>query len=376
MFCVFIGDADPAGLEVIKDVLLTIPDVAVAGIARSKEMLLARVKHLVPDLLILDLDGEAMGGEKTLENIRTLHPRVPILIASNSRRLTPRILYPRPGVFAMEVTALDRGVEDWIEKPDPARALSIREFRLRLITLSGMIKSRQTLERHRKPGYINSSFSKASTKGSGPADSFPKPRTWVTRIYVVVIAASTGGPEALAMVLPALPRNLGVPVFVVQHMPLHMTDSLASSLNVKSKLEVTAALDGETIVASRVYVAQGGRHMTVTPKNQRGTRFISLNDNPHENSVRPSADVLFRSIADSFGGGILAVILTGMGQDGKEGVVAMKNKGCICLTQTAASCVVYGMPRAVVDAGLADETLSLGNIPARIVDIVERGGML
>jgi two-component system chemotaxis response regulator CheB len=193
-----------------------------------------------------------------------------------------------------------------------------------------------------------------------------------TSFCILAIGVSTGGPEALAKVIPLLPSNLGVPVVLVQHMPPNFTKSLAESLSKKSKLPVVEVQEGDEIVPNRVHVAPGGYHFVV--KSISGVLKASINSDPPENSCRPAVDVLFRSVAETCGDkGVLAAILTGMGNDGMRGVAALKKKKCFCLSQTESTCVVYGMPKAVDDAKLADESVPIDKMAARMAELLQRG---
>ncbi|MCL2764651.1 MAG: response regulator [Treponema sp.] len=176
---------------------------------------------------------------------------------------------------------------------------------------------------------------------------------------IVLIAASTGGPLALNSILSNLHKDFPVPILIVQHIPSYFTETLAQHLDNKSQLKVKIAQDKEAIKAGNVYLAPGGMHMKLNSKNN-----IRLDDSPPIGGLRPAADVLFESAAKSFSGsGVLAVILTGMGSDGKEGLVSLKAKrDCFCIAQSEETCVVYGMPRCVVESGLADKVLDLENI--------------
>jgi len=193
------------------------------------------------------------------------------------------------------------------------------------------------------------------------------------RIDVVGIGVSTGGPNALAELIPRLPADLPVPILLVQHMPPVFTASLAEHLDQKSGLSVREARDGEQVLPGRVYIAPGGRHMVVRRLPDAEHPIVGLNENPPENSCRPSVDVLFRSMAAQYDGNMLAVVMTGMGNDGCEGVRAMKRRGCLCLTQSEASCIVYGMPLSVDEAGLSDEQVPLDRLADRIVHLVRKG---
>ncbi|MBP1627983.1 MAG: hypothetical protein H6Q00_2458, partial [Holophagaceae bacterium] len=198
------------------------------------------------------------------------------------------------------------------------------------------------------------------------------------QIEVVGIGVSTGGPNALTEVIPHLPADFPVPVLVVQHMPPSFTASLADHLDRRSPLRVCEAREGERIEVGNVYIAPGGKHMVVRRHEIPGTntfqRIIGLNENPPENSCRPSVDVLFRSLAAHYEGSVAAVIMTGMGNDGCEGVRTLKRRGCRCLTQSAETCVVYGMPMAVDEAGLSDEQVPLDLLAQRLVRLVRNGG--
>ena len=180
---------------------------------------------------------------------------------------------------------------------------------------------------------------------------------------IVLIAASTGGPQALEMIVPNLSEVFPAPILVVQHMLPQFTDSLAQNLNQKSRLRVKIAESKEGIEAGTVYIAPGGKHMKLDSKN-----VIHLDESPPKNGVRPAADVLFESVADYYAGtGVLVLILTGMGNDGARGLAELKEKqNCYCLTQSEETSVVYGMPRAAVEGGYSDKVLDLNKIPLEL----------
>jgi two-component system chemotaxis response regulator CheB len=181
----------------------------------------------------------------------------------------------------------------------------------------------------------------------------------------VVIGVSTGGPEALAALLPALPRDLPVPVLIVQHMPPMFTKLLADRLNGQSALTVLEATDGQLLEAGTAYIAPGNHHLRVDCRG--GLPCATLTQEPPENSCRPAADVLFRSATEVFGDRLLAIVLTGMGQDGLRGCEDIRRRGGRILVQDQASSVVWGMPGFVAGKGLADEVLPLASIAAEIV---------
>jgi two-component system chemotaxis response regulator CheB len=196
------------------------------------------------------------------------------------------------------------------------------------------------------------------------------------RIEVVVIGVSTGGPNALAKVIPNLPANFNIPVLIVQHMPEFLTQHLAVNLDQKSILKVKEAVNGEELKPGNVYLAPGGKHMVVMQSKKsdksQPQKVILLNNDPPENSCRPSVDVLLMSIAASYNGNVLVVIMTGMGSDGMKGIKALKEKGGYCLSQTKDTCAVYGMPRSVDEAGLSDEKIPLENMAERIIALTQK----
>jgi two-component system chemotaxis response regulator CheB len=185
----------------------------------------------------------------------------------------------------------------------------------------------------------------------------------------VLIGVSTGGPGALAKLVPALPGDLGAPIFIVQHMPALFTQALAESLNKKSAIRVKEARDGEAAQKNYAYVAPGGRQMKLTA-GPKGEIILCITDDPAENGCRPAVDYLFRSAALHFPGRSVAAILTGMGNDGTDGLRMLKRGGCFSIAQDEASCVVFGMPKEAIQAGVVDTVAPLDMIGAAIVHSV------
>jgi two-component system chemotaxis response regulator CheB len=180
----------------------------------------------------------------------------------------------------------------------------------------------------------------------------------------VLIGVSTGGPNALARVIPALPADFEVPVVVVQHMPETFTRSLAASLDAKSNLRVKEASDGEPIVRGTVYIAPGGQQLRLVEAT--GRRVVQLTDDPPEQNCKPSVDYLFRSVSHHARRGVVGVILTGMGNDGTLGSRLLKRSGATILAQDEATSVVFGMPKAAIDAGVVDKVCPLDGIALEI----------
>jgi len=190
------------------------------------------------------------------------------------------------------------------------------------------------------------------------------------RADLVLIASSTGGPDALKVICSELTEEVQRPFLVVQHMPPDFTGALARSLNKKSGLTIEEAKDGDVLEKGKMLIAPGGAHMILSANGIKKT--VHMINAPYVNGVRPSADVLFRSVAENWvGSNVLAVILTGMGSDGVAGVEILKKKcNCYCITQSESTCVVYGMPKSVFEAGLSDEAVDLQHIAMRIKQLV------
>jgi len=346
-----IADEDEKFINIAKAACESISDIHLMGIARSEGMLMAKVRNSRPDLILMDITS-GLGGVQILDALKRTDPDLNIIIVC------------RPGTHSSDilVSALEMGAMECMEKPESMVSRRFSEFRLNLLTITGLLTARKRFGGKTRPesssaGYRNKFFMPVKSSDSLKTRGLKTGR-YAGTIKIVVIASSTGGPEILSRIFSLLPADLKVPVLLVQHIPAVMTGYFAKSLNEKSELDVFQAGHGDEILPGRVYVAPGGQHMIVSRPDDRGIRRIMLNHNPPVNSVRPSADILFESVADSYQGNILAIVLTGMGEDGKRGVAAMKKKGCICISQNPETCVVYGMPRSVDQAGLSDESIT------------------
>jgi two-component system chemotaxis response regulator CheB len=280
----------------------------------------------------------------------------------------------------LTIQALQKGAFDFITKPETAGAAQSREtlraeLAPRLKALALRLGVRGILR-----GTSGAAPQSSPAPKGEPASELGDIGQRMTRLAgtakpeMVLIGVSTGGPNALSSLLPSLPARLGVPVLIVQHMPAVFTQPLAENLNGKCALQVREAANGELAEAGTVYIAPGGRQMRLAP-GPEGRKLIQITDDPPENNCRPAVDYLFRSVANHFPGRAMGVILTGMGSDGTLGLRLLKRHGCFVIAQDAASCVVYGMPKAAVDAGVVDVILPLGDIAGRIVTTVRGGGI-
>jgi len=331
--------------KTLTDALDRDPALEVVGTAVNGRVALAKFPALRPDIVLLDIEMPEMDGLETVRALREIDTRVPIIMFST---LTER------GASAT-LEALARGATDYVTKPSNSDMVATSET-----VIHDLIPKIRALCHLPE---VSSNVLKA-------VELRPQvPRTQVPRFHgpaqILAIGVSTGGPDALARLLPALPANLPVPVVIAQHMPRIFTALLAGRLSAKSPLPVRECISGETLAPGCAIIAPGDYHMVV--RQEKGSAVLQTNQAPKENFCRPSVDVLFRSVANVYGPKTLAVVLTGMGQDGLKGCEMLRALGARIYVQDEASSVVWGMPGFVARAGLADKVLPLDQIAAEIV---------
>jgi two-component system chemotaxis response regulator CheB len=322
-------------------------DLKVVGAAVDGRAAVEMVAASPPDVVLLDVEMPVLDGISALREIRRLQPRLPVIMFSS---LTDR------GAKAT-LDALLAGANDYAAKPAGLDAAAVAA-----VIRDDLVAKIKAL----CPRGGGSDRPAAATIAKRPAGGSVGPAK------AVVIAVSTGGPTALAEVLPALAAEARVPVLIVQHMPAFFTAQLAERLSAICGHEVREARDGSPISPGDILLAPGGRHLAVAG-NAEAAR-VRLTDEPPENSCRPAADVLFRTAARVWGGGVLGVILTGMGRDGLAGARAIVEAGGTVLAQDEFSSVVWGMPGEVAKAGLADAVLPLARIGPEVALRLARRG--
>ncbi|MCA0145647.1 chemotaxis response regulator protein-glutamate methylesterase [Blastococcus sp. LR1] len=331
--------------KIVTDVLSEDPGIEVVGTAVNGKAAVSKLELLKPDLITMDIEMPEMNGIEAVRAIRGLRSRVPIIMFST---LTER------GATAT-LDALSAGANDYVTKPANVGSVaqSMESVRQQLIPKIKALLGRPV-------GY---------QRGAAPPPPPPKPAAPRTgpgkKPAVLVIGSSTGGPEALARVIPALPANLPVPILLVQHMPPVFTRQFAQRLDRLSALRVVEAVDGTPLMPGTVHLAPGDHHLVVRA-NARAALSTSLNQNPPENFCRPAVDPLFRSAVAAYDGAVLGVVLTGMGSDGRNGCGEIRNAGGTVVVQDQSTSVVWGMPGAVQQAGYADEVLPLDRIAEAI----------
>lgn len=330
---VLIVDDSAVVRHLLSELIAAEPDLEVAGTAANGKLALQKIEQLKPDLVTLDLDMPVLDGLQTLRELRRENAALPVLMLSS---LT------RQGA-SQTLDCLYYGANDYVTKPSGDGLERLKAELLPKIRHFG---------RRRSP--ISSSTWRALVPPPPPKPAGPPPP-----VRAVVIAASTGGPNALTELFQGLPSTPPVPLLVVQHMPPLFTRALAERLDGRGGLHIREAYDGASAGPGEAWIAPGDFHLLAGPR-------LRLSQDALENSCRPSADVLFRTAAQAWGGGVLAVVLTGMGQDGLKGARAIREAGGRVLAQDPKSSTVWGMPGAVVEAGLAEHMLPPAELAAEI----------
>jgi len=353
--------------KVITDVLSEVPGVVVVGSAHNGKIAMKRITELKPDLLTLDIEMPEMDGLAVLRKMATDAPTVGAIMLS---------AYTQEGA-KMTMMALQLGAFDFIPKP---QIKSLQENRAELKkAITPMIKAfarlrevRRILKGKQKNAYQGSTTArKISSEDRRTATPLASIQT-VPRSKIVTVGISTGGPVALAHFLPELPAGLGVPLLIAQHMPPVFTESLARNLDRRCAIKVKEAVDGEKIVPDTAYIAPGGKQMKVANDVFKSAKIIRITNDPPENGCAPSADYLFRSVAEHFGGNATGVIMTGMGSDGTRGLQQMKEKGAFIIAQDEASSVVYGMAKRPVEMGIVNVVVPLDHMAQQIRRTIAR----
>ncbi|HEU5256906.1 MAG TPA: chemotaxis response regulator protein-glutamate methylesterase [Vicinamibacterales bacterium] len=336
--------------KMVTQMLARSPFIEVVGSARDGREALAMAGELDPDVITCDLNMPEMDGVAFVREQMARRP-TPIVIISVADQSSERVL-----------AALDAGAVDIVQKPTALasdRLLEVADDLLEKVKAAALAPMRRVFA------------GSGSAPGPAPTTARPAvaPMPFGSRkgsIDIVVIGISTGGPQGLKLVIPRLPADLPVPIAVVLHMPVGYTDMYAQKLNEACGLTVKEAAEGDELAPGIVLIAPAGRHLVFRRVRERVVAHLDLR--PLDTAHRPAADVLFQSAAEIFGARTLAIVMTGMGADGREGAAWVKAKGGQVLTEAEESCVVYGMPRSVVEAGLSDASVALEQMAGAIVE--------
>jgi two-component system chemotaxis response regulator CheB len=323
--------------RIVRDVLDSFPNVEIVGTAENGKIALSKAAALKPDLLTLDIEMPEMDGLEVLEHLKKEIPDAVAIVFS---------AYTTEGA-RITLRALELGAFDFIPKPGSGNLEENRDrFKLEIAPmLEALVRLKMA-----KPVAVEIA-SPQHVQGAAVPAALPRN---AEPSRAVAIGISTGGPVALTKMIPKIPADIGVPIFIVQHMPPVFTAALARKLDSISDISVKEALDGDLIHANTAYLAPGGRQMKVGKSAHGNHLVIQVTDDPPENNCKPSADYLFRSISRHYGRYATGVIMTGMGYDGTEGLKLMKQSGAVVIAQDESTCAVYGMPRKPIEIGIVD----------------------
>lgn len=334
------------------------PEIEVVGVASNGKLALKKLELTQPDIISLDVEMPEMDGLECLHHIRQKYPDLPVIMFS--------MLTQKGGQATLE--ALSRGATDYVPKPTKAGSLAegierIKDSLIPKVKALCHVQVGQPIPRNMP-----------QPKPVVETPNAPHQAAAVKRFHrvdVVVLGISTGGPNALSEMMPQFPENFPVPIVVVQHMPPNFTKLLADRLNLASTISITEAREGDILMPGHAYIAPGDFHIVL--EQDRDDVRIRTNQDPPENSCRPAVDPLFRSAARVFGRNTLAVVMTGMGQDGMKGCEAIQSRSGQVLVQDEATSVVWGMPGFVTKARLADKVLPLNAIANEIIEKCHTG---
>jgi two-component system, chemotaxis family, protein-glutamate methylesterase/glutaminase len=336
--------------KLISDILNSDPKIKVVDTAKNGTDALKKIKQLQPDVVSLDYIMPEMGGLSTLKQIMKENPTPVVMLSA----------YTKEGAD-VTLKCLHAGAVGFVLKPSGAISLDIEKIKEQLINeIKTAAKASLSVIKH-----VRAILAKR------PVIHPISPRA-VVRERVVAIGSSTGGPAALEVVLTKLPFNIPAAILIVQHMPTKFTKSLAQRLDARTEIEVKEAEEGDLVEPGKAYIAPGDCHMIIKKKMIGGKvkAVISLNKNAPVHYLRPSIDVLMKSVAEVYGKNTVGVILTGMGEDGAEGMKAIKAAKGKTIVQNKATSLIYGMPEQVVKNGDADDVLPLSRISKRIVGVL------
>lgn len=345
--------------KVVRDALSADPRIEVVGSAADGKAALEKIEQLHPDAITLDLEMPIIDGLEVLRQLRDRADAPAVIIVSAFT----------DAAAALTAQALRLGAFDFVLKPTGA---NIDENRQRL--QADLLPKIHLLTERNDPAHGKAA--KPTRRSWQPKAGLPEvaPERRPERPpEIVAIGISTGGPSALHEMLPKLPKDLPVPVVIVQHMPPKFTRSLADDLDRRCQVRVVEAAEGDRLLPGTVYIAPGGKQMKL--ESLAHGFNVQITDDPPEKCCKPSVDYLFRSLAKQIGPKVMAVVMTGMGDDGYEGCKLLKQRGAHIVAQDAASCVVYGMPRQIVEHGLADMVRPLDKIAETIDQAVRSGAV-
>lgn len=341
--------------QLVSKALSSDPELEVVGVAANGRIALAKVPQVNPDVIVLDLEMPEMDGLDVLTSLRETHPQLPVIMFS--------ALTERGAVATLDALAL--GAKDYITKPSSKNKDEAMNYvRAQLIPKIKVFCSHSLTQPITQANPVRLTTGE-KIRVQPPIKVSPPHTPPAQAIDILAIGVSTGGPNALTTLIPALPTHFPIPIVIVQHMPPLFTQRLAERLTVQSQISVAEGTAGGLLQPGQAWIAPGDFHMIV---RREGTQVkLQLHQSPPENSCRPSVDVLFRSVVQAYGAGTLGIVLTGMGQDGLHGCEYIREAGGQVLVQDEISSVVWGMPGIVAQAGLANQVVPLKEMAGEVM---------
>lgn len=345
MIKVLVVDDSAFMRKAISSMLQEDSEIKVIGTARDGLEAIQMVQELNPDIVTMDIEMPRMDGITALKEIMQNSP-LPVIIVSSLTTEGAKVT----------LQALELGAVDFIPK-------NLAELSVNIVKIKGILLEK--IKTIAKRGILRR---KPLIKLSDSKIEIPKVKIAQRKVSIVSIGTSTGGPKALQEIIPKLPKDFPVPVVVAQHMPANFTKPFAERLNQLSQITVKEAEEGEPLKSCTVYVAAGRGHMKI---KRRGIEvFVCISEDKEDFIYRPNVDLLMESVAECFPGRSLGVVLSGMGNDGLKGCKKIKETGGRVFAQNEETCVIYGMPKAVVEAGIADKVIPLEEMAGEIINAV------
>lgn len=342
MINVLVVDDSALMRKMIKDILEQDSDIKVIGTASDGALAIKKIQELKPDVITLDLEMPELDGIEVIQKLKNIYAELPKIIILSAQSSAEKSL-----------EALELGAIDFIAKPSGNISLDLKKISKDIIS---KIKSATQIKR------ITIDIPKTKPK---------KTKFSSTRKKIIVIAASTGGPQTLEALLKQIPQNIPAPILIVQHMPAGFTNAFAKRLNKICEIEVREAVNHDELKDGVALIAPGGYHMELIADVEGFEGEILLNQKPSELGVRPNANRLFKSVTKIFKDNTIGIILTGMGNDGTEGAREIKNNKGLIISQSEKTSIIYGMPKSVAEQNLTDMILDLENMPVAILQALD-----
>ncbi len=334
---------------ILRKLLESSNEIVVIGHAKNGKEALELIPNLNPDVVTLDIEMPVMDGITTLKEIRKLSKPVPVIMVSSLTKDGAEIT----------LEALNEGAVDFVTKPSKTISSELEKIKFDLIEKIKAAATTKHVKIKRIPSVKHIEVEKKE---------LPKITSKIseqTKFKAVLIGISTGGPPALQVILPKFPKNFPIPIVVAQHMPPGFTKPMAERLNKLCPLEVDEAKDGDILKKGKIYIGKAGCHIKI--KKRGAIYYLNITEEPKDALYHPQVDIMFETAAETIGSDVIAVIMTGMGSDGTEGLKKLKAKNAFVIGQDKETSVIYGMPRSAFEAGVVDVVVPLEKIPEKII---------